>query len=136
MHGSGWGNKGPLIPPPFIAQKGGENQALFECAADTPFSRSQAPAQESPEGIAGLADCDGCVLWPEPQPSDEGRRCHRAVLECRGQRVARLESGSRRHPCRPSIAQEILEFVEQHRVDRPLRNRYRPSLLTSPRGAS
>src|SRR4029453_5927239 len=61
----------------------------------------QAPAQESPKGTAGLADCDRCILWSEPQPSDEGHRWHRAIRECRGERVARLEGGSRRHPCRP-----------------------------------
>src|SRR5262249_17538768 len=61
----------------------------------------QAPAQEGPEGTAGLADCDDCILWSEPQPSDEGHCWHRAIRECRGERVARLEGGSRRHPYRP-----------------------------------
>src|SRR4029453_9847944 len=40
-------------------------------------------------------------LWSEPQPSDEGHRWHRAIRECRGERVARVEGGSRRHPWRP-----------------------------------
>jgi hypothetical protein len=57
--------------------------------------------KKSPEGTAGLADCDGCILWSEPKPSDEGHRWHHAIRECTGERVARLEGGSRRHPCRP-----------------------------------
>ena len=42
-----------------------------------------------------------CILWSEPQPSDEGHRWHRAIRECRCERVARLEGGSRRYPRRP-----------------------------------
>ena len=41
-----------------------------------------------------------CILWSEPQPSDEGDRWHRAIRECRGERVARLESGPRGRSCR------------------------------------
>src|ERR1700730_9681921 len=63
-------------------------------------SVSQAPEKESPKGIAGMADCDGCLLWPEPEPSDKGRCWHRAIRECRGGRVTRLEGGSWRHPLR------------------------------------
>ena len=54
-------------------------------------SLPQAPAQESPEGTARLADCDNCVLRPELAPGDEGHRWHRSIRECRGRRVARLE---------------------------------------------
>src|SRR5216683_1752918 len=44
-------------------------------------SVSQAPEKERPKGIAGMADRDGCLLWPEPEPSDKGRCGHRAILE-------------------------------------------------------
>src|SRR4051812_22146194 len=42
-------------------------------------SLSQAPEKESPEGIARMADCDDCLLWPEPEPSHKGCRGHRAI---------------------------------------------------------
>src|SRR5882672_4871510 len=34
-------------------------------------SVSQAPEKESPKGIAGMADCDDCLLWPEPASSED-----------------------------------------------------------------
>ena len=79
-------------------------------------SFSQAPAQESPEGTATLADCDDCVLRPELEPGDEDHRWHRAVRECTGGRVAdwKVNRGDIRGD--PGIAREILEFIEKHRV--------------------
>src|SRR6266568_8082944 len=56
-------------------------------------SVSQAPEKESPKGIARVADSDGCLLWPEPGSSYKDRCGHRAIRECRGGRVTRLESG-------------------------------------------
>jgi hypothetical protein len=61
---------------------------------------SQAPEQKSPEGIAGVANCNDSLLRSEPEPSYEGRCWHRAIRECSGGRGARLESGSLRHPRR------------------------------------
>src|SRR5216683_8375350 len=61
---------------------------------------SQAPEKESPKGIAGMADCDDCLLWPEPASSDKDRCRHRAIRECRGRRVTRLDSGSWRRSWR------------------------------------
>src|SRR3954469_9902842 len=55
-------------------------------------SLSQAPEKESPEGIARMADCDGCLLWPEPASSNKSCCRHRAIRECRGRRVTRLAS--------------------------------------------
>src|SRR5258708_1982863 len=103
----------------------------------------QAPARESPEGTAGLADCDGCILWSEPQPSDEGHRRHRAIRECRGERVARLEGGSRRHPCRPRYRQGDVGIYRtassvigrddrlDNRLPSPRRNRLRRRMVSS-----
>src|SRR6266404_7233904 len=103
----------------------------------------QAPAQESPEGTAGLADCHGCILWSEPQPSDEGHRWHRAIRECRGKRVARLEGGSRRHPCRPRYRQGDVGIYRtassvigrddrlDNRLPSPRRNRLRRRMVSS-----
>jgi hypothetical protein len=79
-------------------------------------SNPQAPAQEGPKGTAGLADCDNCILWSEPQPSDEGHCWHRAIRECRGGRVARLESGCGEIRADPRIAREISEFIEERQV--------------------
>src|SRR5260370_3198455 len=80
-------------------------------------SVSQAPEKKSPKGTAGMADCDGCLLWPEPASSDKGRCRHRAIRECRGGRALRtwiVDRGDIRAD--PSIAREILEFIEEHRV--------------------
>src|SRR5712671_4501274 len=63
-------------------------------------SVSQAPEKESPKGIAGMADCDDCLLWPEPASSDKDRCRHRAIRECRGRRVTRLDRGSWRRSWR------------------------------------
>src|SRR6202030_4700540 len=54
-------------------------------------SVSRAPEKESPKGTAGMADCDGCLLWPEPASSDKSRCRHRAIRECRGGRVTHLD---------------------------------------------
>src|SRR6266404_2250041 len=54
-------------------------------------SVSQAPEKESPKGIAGMADCDDCLLWPEPASSDKGRCRHRAI---RMQRAKSYAPGS------------------------------------------
>src|SRR5258708_27365050 len=103
----------------------------------------QAPAQESPEGTAGLADCDGCILWSEPEPSDEGHRWHRAIRECRGERVARLEGGSRRRPRRPQYrpgdigiyraASSVIGRDDRlhNRLPSPRRNRLRRRMVSS-----
>src|SRR4051794_36452244 len=67
------------------------------------------------KGLRG-ANCDDCVLRSEPEPSDEGHCWHRAIRECRGGRVARLESDYGDIRADPGIAREILEFIEKHRV--------------------
>src|SRR5947207_5898388 len=48
---------------------------------------SQAPEKKGQKGTARMADCDDCLLWPEPGSSDKGRCRHRAIRECRGRRV-------------------------------------------------
>ena len=98
--------------------------------------------KKSPEGTAGLADCDGCILWSEPQPSDEGHRWHRAIRECGGERVARLEGGSRRHPCRPRYRPRDIGIYRaassvigrddrlHYRLPSPSRNRLRRQIVS------
>ena len=79
-------------------------------------SVSQAPEKESPKGIARMADCDGCLLWPEPGSSDKG--CcgivpseNTAAQELRAWLVDRGDIRSDL-----GIAREILEFIEEHQV--------------------
>ena len=63
-----------------------------------------------------MADCDGCLLWSEPEPSDKGRCWHlpsenAEVEELRDWKVDRGDIRSD-----PDIAREMLEFIEEHRV--------------------
>jgi ABC transporter substrate binding protein len=45
-----------------------------------------------------LADCDGCILWSEPQPSDEGHCWHRAIREVEELRDWKVDDGEIRAP--------------------------------------
>jgi hypothetical protein len=89
----------------------GQNRA--ECPGTSPAaamylpgscgrSVTQALAQEISKRHARVARGNNCVLRPELKPSNKGRRWDRAIRECRDRRDARLERGSRGHPCRPS----------------------------------
>src|SRR6266849_1327623 len=72
-------------------------------------SVSQAPEKERPKGIAGMADRDGCLLWPAAVaivPSENAE-----VEELRDWKV---DHGDIRSD--PAIAREILEFIEKHQV--------------------
>ena len=69
------------------------------------------------KGLRGMADCDDCLLWPEPASSDKDRCRHRAIRECGGRRVTRawiVDRGDVRGDS--GIAREILEFIEEHQV--------------------
>jgi len=61
-----------------------------------------------------MANCDDCVLRSRPEPSNEGRRRHRAIRRCGGEGAARLEVDRGDIRADPAIAKEILDFIETH----------------------
>ena len=85
-------------------------------AIDAGGSFPQTPAQESPEGTAGLADCNDCVLRSKPKPST---KVAVGIVPSENAELLRLrdwkvDRGDIRAD--PNVAREILEFIEEHGV--------------------
>src|SRR4051794_32782514 len=79
-------------------------------------SLSQAPEKESPEGIARMADCNGCLLWPNLH---QATKAAVGIVPSENAEVEELrawlvDGGDIRSD--PGIAREIFEFIEEHQV--------------------